>query len=210
MKETITQFQKDQLTEVVNIGASKAAMSLSEMIGDRRVEIGVPSVFIDVAEKIPGFIEDKNNLETVILIRLSGEVSGVLMLTIPAQAALKVASLITVKHEESFPLLDEFCRVALGNTGKAFGGAIVDSFSGFLGLKIEQSEPDTITDKLGPIVDSVAAYMSSRSNIAMAFRVDVLIEVVPGEHIEGQLFFVFEPSSTDIILEALKTKFPNI
>ena len=207
MADIISQFEKDQLIEVINIGASKAATALASMIGGKKVLIQPPEAFIDSAEKAPAFVGKLQEVETVVLLKFLGDVPGIMMLSFSPQAALKLASFLTQGHKKQLPVLDEMDRSALCEAGNVLSGSAIASLSKFLDLNILQSVPDTATDMLGSIIDAVVVEMAENSGIILAFRVKLTIIDDGKEDIPGQLFFMFEPKSTDKILAALKKKF---
>lgn len=209
MPQFITPFQKDALVEVVNISASKAATALAHLVGDNRVVIQVPEVFVDVAEKVPAFIGDENNVHTAILLALSGSAPGVLLFTFPSSSALQVAGLLSAGHRKELPVLDETDRAALRVMGDTLVGTMIDTLSQFLTLEMSKSPADIATDMLGSIVDAIVVDMSARSSVILTFRVRFTIEVKDKETVSGQMFFMFEPKATDTILSSLRNKFPH-
>lgn len=207
MTDIISQFEKDQLIEVINIGASKAATALATLIGGKKVVIQPPEAFIDSAEKAPAFLDHLQEVETVVLLKFLGDTPGVMLLSFPSQSALKLASYLTQGHKKQLPVLDELDRSALCETGNVLSGAVIASLSKFLDLNILQSVPDTATDMFGSIIDAVVVELAENSGVILAFRVKLAIIDDNNETVPGQLFFMFEPKSTDKILAALKNKF---
>ena len=209
MQELISPFQKDALVEVVNIGASKAATMLSQLIDGNRVVIQPPDVIVDVGEKIPAFIGDEKNVHTAVLLALSGSAPGVLLFTFPPTSAIQMAALLSAGDRKESPILDESDRTILRNMGNTLADATIDSLSNFLTLQITKSSADIATDMLGSILDAIVVDMSARSFVVLAFRVRFTVEVSGAEPVSGQMCFMFEPKATDTILTSLRNKFPN-
>ena len=90
MEKHLTDFERDQLVEVVNIGAGNASTALSQMV-DTKVKISVPEALIDRVEKIPQFIGESEKIMTVVLLKILGDATGVMLLMFPPKSALHLA-----------------------------------------------------------------------------------------------------------------------
>lgn len=207
MEPLISDFQIDQLKEIVNIGAGSAATAISQMIG-KKIGMSVPEALVDRVEKIPPFIGDPKEVMTVILLKLKGDVSGMMVLMFPPAMALKIASLLTSEHKKQVPILDELDRSALREMGNVVAGTSLSSLGRFLDLNIIQSIPDTATDMLGATLDAILLEMGQVTEVMLAFKVKITI--TEETHEQGQLFFMFDPKATATILAAAKKKFPNV
>ncbi|MDD4531481.1 MAG: chemotaxis protein CheC [Candidatus Pacebacteria bacterium] len=209
----LSQFEKDQLAEITSISANKAATALSKMAGGRKVviqPIQTPEIFIDDAQKLPVFVGGSQGIETSVLTKLGNDMPGVMILSFSPRHALLLASLFTQGHKKQSPVLDDFGRSALCETGNVLAGAVISSLYQFLKLDISQSVPDIATDMLGSIIESVAVEIGENSDIIIAFRVRFDIKTNGEENISGQLFFMFEPKASVKILETLKNKYPAL
>ncbi|MDA2921775.1 chemotaxis protein CheC [Patescibacteria group bacterium AH-259-L07] len=196
--EHLTDFERDQLIEVVNIGAGNASTALSQMV-EKKITIHVPDVFVDRVERVPQFFGETEKIMTVVLLKLLGDAPGIMLLMFPPESALKLAGLLTKQHKKNIKVLDELDRSALREVGNILSGASMTALSKFLDLNVLQSVPDAATDMLGSVVDTVLAEIGKESDIVLVFKVNFSIE---GEDIDGQLFFLFDPKATAKILEA--------
>lgn len=200
MDNKLTSFEKDQLVEIINIGASNASTALSQMVG-RQVRASIPEGFVDHAEKIPEFIGKSEKVVTVVLLKVLGDIFGTALLVFPSQGALKLAKLL-VNSQRKELVLDELDRSALREVGNILLGASLSALSKFLDMNILQSVPDIATDMLGSVIDSVIAEMGKASDIILGFKVQLSIEEDSGkDEIQLQLFFVFDTGTTKKILE---------
>jgi len=198
--ETVTNFEKDQLSEVVNIGAGNASVALSQMIGEN-VLITVPEIFVDTVEQAIARLGDPERVRTVILLKVLGDAPGTMLLIFSPESALNLAALLTKTQKKN--RLDELDRSALREVGNILSGAAMAALSRFLGMYIVQSVPDAATDMLGAVVDSVLAEIGLGSDTVLIFKVRFTVE---GKDVEAQLFFLFDPHSTKKILEKTKKK----
>lgn len=206
MENEITAFEKDQLVEVINIGASSASNALSQMVG-RRVMINIPEGFVDRVEKITDFIGEPEKVTTVVLLKILGDISGTALLVFSPKSALRLANILVKKDQGEERVLDELDRSALQEVGNILLGASLTALSKFLDMKILQSVPDIATDMLGSVIDAVIAEMGQASDIILGFKVNFMIEDQAKEdQIDLQLFFGFDLLTTTKILEKAKRK----
>lgn len=206
MEPLISAFELDQLKETVNIGAGNAATAISKMVG-KKINMGVPEAIADRIERIPPFVGDPSEVMTVILLKLMGDVTGMMVLLFPPEMAAKIAALLTGNHKKQVPILDELDRSALREMGNVVAGTSLSALGRFLDLNIIQSMPDTATDMLGATLDAILLDMGQVTETMLAFKVKIAIEE---EKMEGKLFFMFDPKATTTILAAAKKKFPNV
>lgn len=203
--QNINNLEKDQLVEIINIGAGNASTALSQMIA-KKIEINVPKAYIDKVEKISQFIGRSEKIMTVILLKILGDAPGTMLLIFDPKSALKLASQLTKRPKKDIQVLDEIDRSALREVGNIISGASMTALSNFLGLNILQSVPESATDMLGAVLDSILADIGQNSETVLVFEVNFS---VINENINGQLFFLFDPKSTAKILEITKKKVSN-
>lgn len=198
----LTDFERDQLKEVVNIGAGHASMALSKLVG-KQVAISVPAAYIDHVEKMPALLGEPEGVMTAVLLKLLGDAPGMMLLLFPPESAMRLASLLTKTEEKPNHILDDMDRSALKEVGNILAGAAMNALSKFLDLNFLQSVPDTATDMLGSVVNSVLAEIGRSSDTILIFKVDFSIQ---DKKVDGQLFFLFDPQATGKILKATKGK----
>lgn len=202
MLKYLTESERDQLIEVVNIGAGNASTALSQLVG-KKVSIEVPEAFIDKVENTFDFLGKSESIMTVVLLKILGDAPGIMLLIFPPESALALAGLLTKKRKKDIKILDEMDRSALREVGNILSGASMNALSKFLNMNIIQSVPETATDMLGSVVDSILAEIGKDSDIILIFKVNFFIG---NKMVEGNLFFLFDPKSTAKILEVTKKK----
>jgi chemotaxis protein CheC len=203
MERYLTDFERDQLREVVNIGAGNASTALSEMVS-KNVIIDVPEVFVGRIEEVTRFLGESEKIMTVVLLQLLGDIQGGMLLMFSPEGALNLASLLTRGREKDIRVFDEMDRSALREVGNILSCACATALYKFLDINILPSVPDMATDMLGSVADTVLAEIMQTSDTALVFKVSLRVEE---EGITGQLFFFFDPKATGKILEATKKKF---
>lgn len=203
MTKQLTDFEKDQLREVINIGAGNGFTALARLV-DRKITAHVPEVIAERIEKIPRCLGELEDVVVAVLLKLLGEASGFMLLVFPRKSALELADLLTRGYKKEIKVLDEIDRSALQEVGNILSGASLTALSKFLDINIIQSVPDTATDMWEAIIDSILAEIGTASESILLFKVEFSI----GEReIEGNLFFLFDPQATDKILTAIRKKF---
>jgi chemotaxis protein CheC len=201
MRHELSDAEKNRLAELMHIGASTAADSLSRMIG-KRVSMSLPKVFAGPPEKAVLFLGQTEHLFSAILVKVIGELSGLMMLLFPPESAAGFAALLR-KRKRSGKALDEMDLSALNEAGNIAVGSALTAFSKFIDLRMFQSVPDAATDMLGSVVDGVFAELGRSTDWVLVFRIDLAVD---GEDVEGMMLFLFDHQATETILEASDKK----
>lgn len=208
MKNTLTVLEKDQLIEVINIGASHASNALAKII-EKRVWIDVPKEFMERVEKVTPFIGEAEKVMTVVVLKVQGDISGIALLVFSPEDAIKIAKLVTKSSEEEL-VLDDFGRSAIAEVSNILLGTSLAALSNFLDMSLLQSIPDLATDMLGSVIDGVIAEVGEVSGTILGFKVDLWIDdEVESDKTGLRLFFIFDPGATEKILEKVKYKTKN-
>ncbi|MEK7453106.1 MAG: chemotaxis protein CheC [Patescibacteria group bacterium] len=202
MEKYLTEFERDQLVEVINIGTGNASTALSQMV-NKKVMIFVPDIFVDRVELVPKFFGKSEEIMTVVFLRILGDVEGIMLLMFSPENALKLAGLLAGNHKKDIRFLDDMDRSVLREVGNILAGAGITSLAKFLDMNILHSVPDSATDMLGSVVDSILADVGQGSDVVLVFNVDFQVD---GEKIDGQFFFLFDPKATAKILKATEKK----
>lgn len=195
MDVTITPLGKDALKEAMNIGAGHAANALSQMT-DMRVNISTPRLDLIRVEEVPAFTGNPQDIMSVVLVEVHGDAPGVMILMFPKESALKIAHLLMRKEHA---LINEIDRAALREVGNVLAGSCLASLGSFLKMSFVQSVPNTATDMLGALISSILAEIGKASEKVLASEVLFSIDEMG---VDGSIFFLFDPSSTQKILNA--------
>lgn len=203
-KSAITDFELDQLKEVINIGASHASTALSQMIG-KIVNITVPEVHKEKIENIAQMIGDESKVITAILLKVYGDAPGAMVYLFPHdERTNKFIHLITKETDESKKSLSEYDISVLKEVGNILSGSSLGAFSKFLDINVVQSVSEAITDMLGSVINSLMAEVGNTSEITLFFRVNFSIKDAPD--ISTSFYFFIDPSATERLLGAIKAK----
>jgi len=196
----ISKFEKDQLMETMTIGAGNASAALSKL-ADKIVEVAVPDVFVGRVEEVPEFFGDLGKVVTAVLVKISGDAPGIMLLVFSPESALSMARIL---NEGGRDMLMEINRSALREVGNIVSGHCLAAISKFIDLKLIQSVPDSATDMLGSVTDSLIAEIGTSFDTVLSFQIRFNVR---GEDISGRFLFIFDPTATARILEAVRRKF---
>ena len=138
MAKFLSNFERDQLVEVANIGADHASTALSQMV-KKRVSIRVPEAYVDRIEKLVKYMGDPKDLVTAVLLKILGDAPGIMLLIFTPASALNLTSLLTKKRQKNPKVLDEIDRSALKELGNILSGASMTALARFLNINLLQS-----------------------------------------------------------------------
>ncbi|MFH2063218.1 MAG: chemotaxis protein CheC [bacterium] len=196
-----TDYERDQLKEIVNIGAGNATTALSQLIG-RPVTITVPFIHLGRVERLADQMGDPDKVATTILMKIGGDVSGIFFAVLSRTSAERLAATMTGSHEKEINVMDSFDRSALQEAGNILAGSSLTALSKFTGLSFVQSVPEVVTDSLGATLNSILIEIGGGADTALLLTVGFSAE----EDIAGEIFFFFDRSSTEKILSTVEQK----
>lgn len=195
--KTLTEFQKDALKEVGNIGIGHATTSLSQMV-NKRVWISLPDLKLIPLIKVPDFVKNEAPVIGIIL-ELTGDTKGFLLFLLSKKSAKYLINLIlgTVNETETF---DEMEQSVLKELGNIMSGTYITSLSNFLGISIGLSPPLNIYDMADAIINQIVCMMSRDVEDVLFINTEFTINT---EKIEGKILIFTDSASLSKILDAI-------
>ena len=139
----LTELQLDALTELVNIGVSRAATSLREMVGEQ-VHLSVPNVSLETRARAIAILAERevSNLVAVHQI-FEGDITGRALLIFPEMKSLELVRAITGGE---LPLEDiiELEQEALAETGNILLNSCLATIANMLQRSLKMSLPEVL------------------------------------------------------------------
>ncbi|MFZ2105420.1 MAG: chemotaxis protein CheC [Roseiarcus sp.] len=142
-RDDLSELELDALTELVNLGVSRAASNLSEMVTEQ-VHLSVPSVLMTGRERA---IEILNKSEPSKLVAVhqifEGEVSGRALVIFPEAKSLELVRAVT-SAELSLEDVIELEHEALAETGNVILNSCLATIANQLDRTLKISLPDIL------------------------------------------------------------------
>lgn len=140
---TLSDLERDALTEVVNIGVGRAAASLRKMVG-RQVMLAVPSVEIVTPAAAAALIGQREN-EDLVAVRqaFDGAFSGRALLIFPETKSLELVRAV-VGDEMSAEQVCELEVEALAETGNVILNNCLGTMANMLQRSLKMSLPEVV------------------------------------------------------------------
>lgn len=159
------------LEKMSDEGAKKASESLSKLI-NQKVEVKAVIVKAIPVEKAGDSIGEPEDMVTTILMEISGEADGQIMLIYPRQSALNIADLLAKRPLGKTVQLDELDKSALKESGNIIAGSFLAALSDYLTINMVESIPDLATDMLKATINAALARFAGK-NIAEAIAMEI-------------------------------------
>ena len=196
---TLTELQKDAVTELVNIAFSRTAAALSELTGNR-VELTVPEVTAHpIADLLPALGQFvKGEVATVHQI-FGGPVSGDAFLLLDIDGAARLVGLLA---EAGAPTtqMGASAREVLAEVGNILLNACLGVFGDLLEVRFTFAVPRLHLDSLGSMLDSL---MIGVDEIRHALLIGARFRVRASE-VTGCMVLVLGVSSLDLFVQAIE------
>lgn len=156
---TLGELERDALTEIVNIGVSRAAASLRKMVG-AQVLLSVPSLDI-VSQRAAALLIGEREVDDLVAVRqaFSGAFSGHALLIFPQGQSLELVRAVAGADMSSEDLVGIESE-ALAETGNVILNGCLASMANMLQRSLDMSIPEVIrgrgTDLFVPIQETPA------------------------------------------------------
>ncbi len=141
----------DCLREIGNIGSGSAASALSQMLG-KPIEMKVPSVCVLEYQQIIDTMGGPEKVITGILVRLQGDIKGMMMFLLEDSFAQVVLSTFMSAENVQVTSLGEMELSVITEMGNIMAGSYLQALSTLTGLTIDMDIPSMTVDMLGAIM----------------------------------------------------------
>ncbi len=139
----LSELERDALTEIVNIGVSRAASSLRKMIGDQ-VLLSVPSIEVVSQRRAARLISEREVVDLVAVRQdFSGPFSGRALLIFPETNSLELVRAVT-GGELSAEEVVEMEHEALAETGNVILNSCLATMANMLKRSLTMTLPEVL------------------------------------------------------------------
>ena len=197
----LTDFHYSALKEISNIGIGNAVTSLATMLGSE-VKIMTPNLKVAKIEDVAEFSGGADKLVSGVLMKLSGDVNGYMIMLLPLESAQLICSIITM--EEKCDITNPMNESLISEVGHILGGTYMTSLSDFFKMDIFASAPFHTYDMIGAIMDDILIQMSQE--VEHAIILDTLF-TLKGNNMNGKILTLFDPISLEFILKRVDSIF---
>ena len=149
--EDLSPFAIDCLREIGNIGSGSAANALSSMLG-KNVVMKVPDVSVMDYQEVIDRMGGPEKVITGILVRLVGDVNGMIMFLLEDSFAQVVLNTFMQLENVKVTTLDPTQLSVITEMGNIMAGSYLLALSQLTGLTIDMSVPSMTVDMLGAIM----------------------------------------------------------
>ncbi len=194
---SLDDMQLDAVKEVGNIGAGHAATALSQLI-DKKIMIAVPKVLCLPLMRVVDLVGGPQSLVAGVTMHVLGDISAKIVLILPRQSALQLASLLIKQESEERRTLSMLEHSAIKEAGNILAGAYLNALTEFLGLLLLQSVPQLVFDMAEAVVNELAKGFPASTEV-----ICIETEFMESQRvIHGYFFLMPDKVSLDIILRA--------
>jgi len=193
MNMALNDIELDALTELVNIGVGRGALSLRELVG-AQVLLSVPSLAIlSRAEAAAALSADHTALLVAVRQGFSGEFSGQAFLIFPEISSLELVRAVAGRQLALDDIV-ELEHEALAEIGNIILNGCIGTIANLMHRSLSMSLPDIVTGTIGQFIDLFSA---GEDDVVLVVRINFQIK---GHEISGHVAMVMDVDS----LAALK------
>lgn len=192
----------DFFQELENVGVSHAATALSVML-DREISIRVPKVQLCEYSEIPGILKGPENLVAALLIEISIDISGYILLVLDKKDAISLTNSLLggmIEDEEESTELSEMQVSALKEASNILIGSYITAISTLTGLTIDASVPNLVVDMAGAVMGLIATAYGQYGDAALFLETEFVDKV---DSLYGHFFLIPDVASYKILLDKM-------
>jgi len=181
----ITDFEKDALKEMAEIGSGRAATALSKLVG-KRVTLSLSSLDIVEINKVPKVITGPTRLVVGVFTPIRGDVRGTELIIFLKNSAISLADLLQKRKKPSKKINIED-RLVLEEIGNILAGNYLSAIGEMLKITTIHKKPRILFTFGESITDFVLLGIGKDAKSALILKTHFAI---PNTKIEGNLFLL--------------------
>ena len=171
--DELNHLELDTLREIGSIGTGNAATALSQML-KRQVRITMPEVRIMGYNEAIEWIGGPEEITAGVLVRLSGQISGIMLSVQPIEFVNLVLESVMDKGITNYEQLSELEHSALIEVGNIMISTFINALSGLADVNIDLTVPAYTVDMQGAILAVPMAEYGGQSDYIMTDRKSVV------------------------------------
>lgn len=144
----------DALKELANIGIGNAVTSLSQLLGEEKINMDIPVATLVPLQDVPEFLGEDEVPVAGVYIKAAGDVDLTVLFVLSLDSA---ANLITNLVPGTEGGLDQMGISVLIEVGNILTGSYLNAVSLMTGLQLLPSPPQIAVDMSGAIISTVMA-----------------------------------------------------
>ncbi len=189
----------DCLREIGHIGSGSAASALSQMLG-KGIEMQVPDVRVLDYQSVIDEMGGPEKIITGILVKLCGDINGMIMFLLEDTFAKVVLSTFLGKDNVNVIELDENDFSAIKEMCNIMAGSYLGAVSTLTGLTIDMSVPSMTVDMMGAIMNAPMIEFSEVGEQVLFINDGFIIDQVD---INSNIILIPTVESLDILMKKL-------
>ncbi len=197
--EDLNSVQLDVLREIGNIGSGNAATALAQLLS-RFVDMKVPEVCLLDFQQAMQAMGDPENTVVGILIRLTGDIEGIIMFLLEEPFAKTICTTLMGDHPFSLLELDPSDMSVLNEIGNIMGGSYVNAIANIANMLIDISVPALTVDMLGAIMNVPVVEFSQVGDKVLMIAEQFLMD---GVEIHSKMLLIPTVDSLQTLLDKL-------
>jgi len=203
--KVLSEIELDALTEVFNVGAGRAALSLSEIVGEE-VLLSVPSIEILKADEVNDRVLTlKDNKFATVSQLFTGPFDAEAVLLFTKNYALEIVRDM-MGSQMSIEDLAEFEQEAMCELGNIILNACLSAMADMLKISLSSSLPSYTMSSPEEITARLAEQGRDDSYI-LVLHIDLVLEK---HHTEGHLIFLLSSTSLSKLISHIQQYLNNI
>jgi chemotaxis protein CheC len=211
--ENLTHAGEEAVKKMGVEAAENASAALSALIRQKVVVKTVEVRSVAIAD-LPLLVGLPNQQVVGLLMELSGDVFGEILLVYPKQSAMNMADFLSKRALGSTTVLDELDRSALKESGNIIAGAFLTTMSNYVHCNMVESVPELLEQTVqkmirtavmrfheNDMVEAIATEINFDMGASASRETTAIVETI---ETRGYFVLLFDGESSAKVMNALK------
>jgi chemotaxis protein CheC len=185
---TLDSFEHDLLLEVASVAAGKSIKPINSVTA-QAVSITSVNLALESMERIADTMGNPQELKTVVLVRITGETNGAIVLMLNPDDINNL--LPTIDNNLRSSALEEIANI--------ISGASLGGLSRLLNMGFTQSTPQKTTDMLRAVINEIVTEIGNNDSQILCFVINLKVGVKPTPI---SLYLLFDQKTSLAILDS--------
>lgn len=197
--EDLGENQIDAFREIGSIGNGNAVTALSGILSEK-ISMNLPEVGILDFNEAQRKLGDPEELVAAVLVEMSGELSGVMMLILKKDFISQIMKSVLHAHPESLLEMGEIEESLLIEVGNIMISSYINAISTLTNMQISLSVPQIALNMLGGVLSLPMALIGLESDKIMMITGDFSIA---GKGLNSDILLLPDVKSLNVLMKKL-------
>lgn len=196
----LSPLQRDAFQEIANIGAGNATIALANLINSK-IEVNAPATRLVTLGDIPEIVGHPEDTIITAYMKVLGGAPGIFLIIFPEDDVFGLLELITGQKTGKVKKLGHLEQLTIMQLATILSSSYFYALSRFIKTRIVPEQPQLICDMRDAVLNSIKSIFDKTCENSFLIKTELTVAgMTKGK---GHLFFIPNPETFDVVLDAI-------